>query len=51
MLGDNTSSAVEMCKRSLLEHISQLEKDIINFNEMLNFLKEGDGKYIPTLKI
>ena len=25
--------------------------DIINFNEMLDSFKEGEGKYIPTLKI
>ena len=31
--------------------MSQLEKDIVNFNEMLGSLREGEGKYIPTLKI
>ena len=31
--------------------MSRLKKDIINFNEMLELFKEGEGKYIPTLKI
>ena len=51
MPGDTTPRAVETCKGSLSQHMSWLEKDIINFNEMLESFKERKGKYIPTLKI
>ena len=51
MQGDTSPRAMETCKRSLSQHMSQLEKDITNFKEMLESLREGEGKYIPTLKI
>ena len=51
MLGDMSPRAMETCKRSLSQHMSRLEKDITNFKEMLESLKLGEGKYIPTLRI